>query len=232
MRLFVTPVTKALAPSAGYGVERVPAGGAIVAANHFSALDPPLVGAFCPRAIHFLAKEELFALPVVGEVLRWTGAFSLRRDAGGHVAAIRHARELVRAGRVLGLFVDGRRQRFGYPDSFEPGAAMIAVREGVPVVPCGVDSFGWSLRNRRGCAVVWGEPLTLDSFAATRRGYREAARVIEVELVKLWRQAAEAVAAGLPAQLQDGTKRCGWLRPGAPAPGVSRRDPVPAAVDA
>ncbi|MDQ3873963.1 MAG: 1-acyl-sn-glycerol-3-phosphate acyltransferase [Actinomycetota bacterium] len=208
MRYFVMPATLALAPgSRGYGVERVPrAGGAVIAANHFSAIDPTLVGAFCPRAVYYMAKAELLAVPVIGEVFQYTGAFPVARGEQD-VGALRRARRIVREGHVLGMFVEGTRQRFGYPGPVQPGGLVIAMAEGVPVVPCAVESFAWSLRNRRACAVVWGEPLDLGTRSRTEEGHNRAAEVVRRELLRLWRQAAQAVTAGLPPALPDGTPR-------------------------
>ena len=59
-----------------------------------------------------------------------------------------------------------------------------------------------------------GEPISLDGLPHSGKGYREAAEIIRAELQRLWRQAAEAVAAGLPPALPDGTRRTGWIRPG------------------
>jgi 1-acyl-sn-glycerol-3-phosphate acyltransferase len=84
---------------------------------------------------------------------------------------------------------------------------MIAMQEGAPVIPCAVDTFGWSPRNRRRCAVVWGEPIAIDDLPRNRKGYAEAAERVGAEIVRLWRQAAEAAAAGLPPELPDGTRR-------------------------
>ena len=84
-----------------------------------------------------------------------------------------------------------------------------ALQEGAPVIPCGLDTFGWSPRNRRKCAVVWGEPMRLDDLPRNRRGYAEAVEVVSAEIVRLWRLAAEASAAGLPPELPDGAKRSG-----------------------
>jgi hypothetical protein len=72
-----------------------------------------------------------------------------------------------------------------------------------------VDTFGWSPKNRRKCAVVWGEPMHLGGLARNRRGYAEAAETVGTEIVRLWRVAAEAAAAGLPPELPDGAKRSG-----------------------
>jgi 1-acyl-sn-glycerol-3-phosphate acyltransferase len=217
-----------LAPSYAYGVERVPAeGGGVIALNHLSAIDPPLVGALCPRTIFYMAKAELLAIPIVGEALQWTGAFPVRRGEGDR-DSLRQAREIARAGHMVGMFVEGTRQRLGYPGPVLPGALMIALQEGVPVVPCGVYSFGWSLRNRMPCAVVWGDPVDLSALPRSGRGYRHAAEIVGAEILRLWRQAAEASAAGFPRALADGTPRVGpaygTLRvPAIPSPSTSAK---------
>jgi 1-acyl-sn-glycerol-3-phosphate acyltransferase len=198
-----------LAPAAGYGVERVPReGGGVVAANHFSAIDHPLIGSFSPRPLYFLAKAELMTIPGLGQVLRWLGVFGVRRGEGDR-EAVRRARELVREGHLVCVHVEGTRQRFGHPGPLHPGGLMVALQEGVRVIPCGIDTFGWSVRNRRRCAVVWGEPMTVEDLPRNRKGYAEAAERVGAEIVRLWRLAAEACAAGLPDQLPDGARRSG-----------------------
>jgi len=157
-----------------------------------------------------MSKIELLEIPVVGELLRWTGAFAVRRGESDR-DAIRLARWLVREGHIVGMFTEGTRQPFGYPGPAHPGGVMVAVNEGVPIVPCGIDTFQWSLKNPRPCCVVWGEPISLDGLPQTGRGYMEGAALLETELTKLWRQAAEAVAAGFPEGLPDGTPRTGAI---------------------
>jgi len=207
--MFVPRIAVWLAPAAGYGVDRVALeGGGVVAANHFSGIDHPLIGGFSPRTIYFLAKAELLEVPVVGWGLRSLGVFGVRRGEGDR-DALRHARRLVREGHLVGVHLEGTRQRFGHPGTMQPGGLMIALQEGVPVIPCGLDTFGWSPRNRRKCAVVWGEPMRLDDLPRNRRGYAEAVEVVSAEIVRLWRLAAEASAAGLPPELPDGAKRSG-----------------------
>lgn len=208
-RHLVSPVTLWLAPSYGYGLERVPAtGGGVVAVNHLSAIDPPLIGSFSPRTIYYMAKRELLATPLVGDVLTWTGAFPVRRGEGDR-DSLRRAREIAREGHMVGVFVEGTRQRFGYPGDVLPGGMMIALQEGVPIVPCGVYSFGWSPTNRTPCALVWGDPLHLTGLPRSGRGYKEAAEIVGREIVRLWRLAGEAIAAGFPGELPDGSRRSG-----------------------
>jgi 1-acyl-sn-glycerol-3-phosphate acyltransferase len=215
-------VTLWLAPSHGYGQERVPlTGGGVIAANHLSAIDPPLVGALCPRTIFYMAKAELLAMPVIGEALMWTGAFPVRRGEGDR-DAIRNARELVRQGHMVGVFLEGTRQRFGYPGALQPGGFMIALNEGVPVIPCGVYSFGWTRKNHRQCCVVWGEPISFADLPQSGRGYKEAADIVGAEVLRLWRQAGEAIVAGFPEALPDGARRggrCGGFHPTGPRHG-------------
>jgi 1-acyl-sn-glycerol-3-phosphate acyltransferase len=214
MRYFVQPVTLTLAPAAGYGVERVPhERGAVLAANHFSGIDHPLIGSFCPRPVYYLAKAELLDIPVVGELLSWTTLIPVRRGEGDRTA-LRRARETVRNGGLIGMHVEGTRQRLGYPGRVHTGALMIAMQEQAPIVPCGLDTFRWSPTNRRRCAVVFGEPFKLDDLPRNREGYTKAAQIVGDEIVRLWRLAAEAAAAGLPEELPDGSRRHGPIPPG------------------
>jgi 1-acyl-sn-glycerol-3-phosphate acyltransferase len=212
MRFHVVPITTHLMVpgSWAYGVSRLPAeGGAVLAANHLSAIDPPLIGSYSNRAIWYMMKSELLEIPVVGEALTWTGAFPIRRG-GSDRDGLRNARGLVRDGHVIGVFIEGTRQRSGHPagpGQVHAGALTIALNEQVPVIPCAVESFGWSLRNRRACCVVFGEPMMFPDLPANGRGSKQATELVRLEIIRLWRQAAEAVAAGFPPLLPDGAKR-------------------------
>ena len=187
-------------------------GGGVVALNHLSAIDPPLAGSLSPRTIYYMAKAELLQLPAVGDILMWTGAFPVRRGEGDR-ESLRLARQIAREGHMVGVFVEGTRQKLGYPGEVLPGAMMIALQEDVPVVPCGIYSFGWSRKNRMPCAIVWGEPLDLGSMPKSGRGYKRAAELVGDELRHLWRQAGEATAAGFPETLPDGARRSGPVYP-------------------
>lgn len=123
------------------GLERVPAAGPlIVAVNHASAADPPLVGGWLTPALgrrpHFLAKEALFHGPM-GTFLRSQGAIPVRAG-GSDTEAYRAARALLEQGRVLVIFPEGTRSHDGVMGQPLPGVALLALRTGVPVLPVGV----------------------------------------------------------------------------------------------
>lgn len=120
------------------GSDNIPKqGGVIIAANHLSLWDPPLAATFVPRYVHFMAKEELFKIPVFGYVIRKLRSFPVRRGASDR-AAIRAAITLLNDGHCLGLFPEGTRSKTGAIRKAESGLALIALKAGVPVVPTAV----------------------------------------------------------------------------------------------
>jgi 1-acyl-sn-glycerol-3-phosphate acyltransferase len=210
-RELVIPIARVIVPAWGYGQELLPAEGPlVVASNHFSEVDPAILGLHSRRALYYMAKIELLSIPIVGEILRWTGAFAVRRGESDR-DSLRVARWAIQTGHVAGVFAEGTRQQLGYPGPMHPGAAMLAIQEGVPLVPAGLDSFGWNLKNRRRCCVVWGEPVTLD-LPRTGKGYKEGAVVVEELITKLWRRAAQAVADGFPETIDGGLERRPFIR--------------------
>ncbi|MGH3083120.1 MAG: lysophospholipid acyltransferase family protein [Gaiellaceae bacterium] len=192
-------VLRALAPLRVYGSERVPTtGGVVLALNHFSWLDPPAFGAACPRNIRYMAKIELHEVKLIGPWIRSYGTFSVRRGESDR-EAVRLMRQCVQDGEALGLFVEGTRQRTGVPGDAQPGAAMVALQERVPIVPAAIHgSQFWKLGNFEPVSVAWGRPLLFDGLPATGKGYREASVEIQREIHGLWRFLVDAHALGRP----------------------------------
>jgi 1-acyl-sn-glycerol-3-phosphate acyltransferase len=211
VRVFGTPVLAWLAKgSVAYGAERIPSeGGVLVAANHFTALDPALVGGLEPRALHLLAKGQLFERSLLTEAILWFGAIPVGQRADNR-AALRHATELLRAGRAVGIFVEGARQRSDEVGEALPGAALLATRAGVPVVPCAVDTYGWAKAKRRPCVAVFGEPLSLDDLPKGREGVDLGTKRIAEAVDRAYGEAVAATEAGRPERLPDGARRRRW----------------------
>lgn len=182
-----------------YGKERVPReGGYVVAFNHFSWIDIPAYGWATPRPLYFLAKAEAHAVPVAGAYLRMFGSFAVRRGESDR-EAVRRMREVVRDGELLGIFAEGTRQRAGVPGNVQPGAAMVALNEDVPVICAAIHgSQTWKIGNFHPVSVVWGEPMRFEGMPAGSKGYREASAQIEAELHRLWAWLRDLHAAGRP----------------------------------
>ena len=182
-----------------YGKDRVPRrGGLVVAFNHFSWLDIPAYGWASPRPLYFLAKAEAHAVPVAGAYLRLFGSFAVRRGESDR-EAVRRMREVVRHGHALGVFAEGTRQRAGVPGPVQPGAAMVALNEDVPVICAAIHSSqDWKVGNFHPVSIVWGEPMRFEGMPTGSKGYREASALIEAELHRLWAWLRDLHEAGRP----------------------------------
>jgi 1-acyl-sn-glycerol-3-phosphate acyltransferase len=184
--LFST-ATRIMTPLRSYGTERIPReGGLVLAVNHFAFIDVPVVGTLCPRRIVFVAKNELFDEPGLSQLIRAHGTLAVRRGESDR-DALRRMRESVRNGEVLGLFVEGTRQRSGVPGEAKPGAALVAIQEGVPVVPAAVHgSQAWRVGNRAPVSIAWGEPMRFAEQPRNSKGYAAATQEIQAEIYRLW----------------------------------------------
>jgi 1-acyl-sn-glycerol-3-phosphate acyltransferase len=182
-----------------YGRERVPReGGLVVAINHLHWLDVPILGALSPRNLDFVAKAEAINFPGLGRFLRWHGTIGVRRGESDR-DAVRQMRDAVRSGRALGLFVEGTRQKGGRPGKAQPGAAMVAIQENVPVVPAAI--YGtqfWKPGNFAPCTIAFGEPMHFDGHSKNGRGYKEATAEIEARIHGLFDWLADLHARGRP----------------------------------
>ena len=182
-----------------YGAERMPrSGGAVLAINHFSWIDIPCIGYVSPRNLYFLAKVEAHRVPGLGQVIRGFGTLAVRRGESDR-EAVRRMREVVRDGNVLGVFVEGTRQRSGVPGHVQPGAAMVALQEDVPVICAAIHgSQHWRLGNFAPVSIAWGEPMRFGGLPRGGKGYRAASGEIEQELHRLWAWLRDLHEAGRP----------------------------------
>ncbi len=161
------------------GLEHFPREGPVlVVANHIGAPDPPLVGAYTPRPVHFLAKAELFERLLSRWLMRAYHAFPIMRHHPDR-AAIRWALELLRRGEVLVLFPEGTRSPDGRLHRAEPGAGFVATKSGAPIVPLaitGTDQVlprGAHWLRRAPVTMTYGQPFRLPPGAG--RDYQEVA---------------------------------------------------------
>ncbi len=140
-----------------HGTANIPKDGAVViASNHLSLWDPPVIGCSATRKTHFMAKQELF-VPVLGTIYKLLGAFPVKRG-GADRAAIKHGIDILQAGKVLAIFPEGTRSRTGELGKAEPGALMMASKARATIVPTCVD-INRSCKLWPKMQVAFGEPI-------------------------------------------------------------------------
>ena len=136
--LLVFPIFRVLFRGCTFGNDNVPRQGAVVVvANHGSHLDPPLLGHALGRPVAFMAKAELFRIPLLGAIIRACGAYPVKRGASDR-EAIRMATARLGEGWAIGVFLDGTRQANGRVNAPMPGAALLAARSDAPLLPVAI----------------------------------------------------------------------------------------------
>ncbi len=165
----VRGLVTALLPIGVEGREHLPTrGGYIIAANHVSWLDPPVIEFALGVPIRYMAKRELFAVPLVGLALRAIGNFPVRRGEGDR-RAIETALSVLKAGQPLGFFPEGTRSKDGALRRARPGIAFLVRRSGAPIVPVGVigtKGAGIRVPPRSDIRVHVGRPLARSDLPA------------------------------------------------------------------
>lgn len=165
------------------GLEHVPKeGGAIIAGNHVTLMDPVAIGAAIKRPVHFMGKAELFRKPISRAFFRSLHAFPVRRGLADR-EAIRTAQERVNAGHLLGIFPEGTRNKTSEDLlPFQGGASLIALKTGAPVIPVVVSGFRpFKLRQR--VKVAFGKPLHLGGPGkVTKAEALEGTKAISAEI--------------------------------------------------
>ena len=162
------------------GLENVPMTGAvIVAPNHVSMMDPPIIAPGCPRELFFFAKQELFEVPVLSGIIRALNSFPVKRESGDR-SAIRSAFQVLNAKRALLLFPEGTRSKNGLIQDPKNGLGMIAHRNRVNIVPVCVEGTykAWQFMFRRRIRVRFGKPISIAPFLNSIRPKKEIYRQI------------------------------------------------------
>lgn len=133
---------------------------AIICCNHISNLDPPLLGVAMKRKIHYMAKAELFQVPILGKIISRLGAYPVNRGHGD-TRAIKRSLQILRDEEILGIFPEGTRSRNGELGKAHIGAALIASKAKAPIVPAAIIG---KYRLFRKMKVVFGEPFEVTQF--------------------------------------------------------------------
>lgn len=177
------------------GLENVPRRGAfLIASNHASHLDPPIVGSLVPRQMSFFARKTLWKPGIASWWLDEVGTIPVDRDGGSDVGAIKRVLRALADNKALILFPEGTRSPDGRLQPAKPGVGLIACRTQVPVVPVRIfgsfEAFGKGGGMRLGTpvSVVFGRPIlpsTYDDPAAGKERYQRASEAIMAEIARL-----------------------------------------------
>ncbi len=157
------------------GAEKIPTSGSVlICSNHINNFDPIIVGISTPRPIHFMAKEELFRVPVLGQLVPKLNAFPVKRGMSDR-EALRKGLKVLKEDNVLGLFPEGTRSKDGKLGKGLAGAGFFATRSEASVVPCAIIGpykvFG-KLK------VVFGEPIDMNRLREQKASAEETTEEI------------------------------------------------------
>jgi 1-acyl-sn-glycerol-3-phosphate acyltransferase len=148
------------------GTERLPAeSGYVMASSHRSMMDIPFDAWLTPRPLRYMGKASLFKIPVLGWLFRVLGGFPVERD-GTDRKALRESIQMLQNNDILLMYPEGTRQHGSKIEPLQPGAAYLALRAGVPIVPVGIAGSEQIFRSHRTklphfgrVAMVVGEPI-------------------------------------------------------------------------
>lgn len=176
------------------GKENIPAekGGFIIASNHVSNNDPPVIGIMFRGKYSFMAKEELFKNKLFAWLIRRLGAFPVKRGAGDG-SAIQNALKSLENGRIFVIFPEGTRSKDGELGRAKSGVTLIAAQAKVPVVPVFI-KYGRK-KFRRNIVVSIGEKIPAERFdvdISDKRMLKEVSGTIMGEIEKLKENAPDA----------------------------------------
>lgn len=157
------------------GKENIPKnGGVLLCCNHISLLDPPFLGTFIDRNIRFMAKAELFEIPILKGLIKKLGAFPIRRGHSDR-QALRTGLKLLKEGEVLGIFPEGTRNKTGKLGKGLAGVGFFALRTDAYVVPCAIIG---NYRLFSKLYIIYGEPINMAPFKERKASANEVTEEI------------------------------------------------------
>jgi 1-acyl-sn-glycerol-3-phosphate acyltransferase len=170
------------------GTENVPKEGSVLlCSNHISNFDPIVVGIMIHRNVYYMAKEELFNVPVLANIIKMCNAFPVKRGVSDR-EALRKGLKVLKDGHVLGLFPEGTRSKTGELGKGLAGAGFFALKSDAAVVPCAVIGPYKSLRKLK---MVYGKPIDMEELRKTRASAEQVTELIMSEIHKLIKEHKE-----------------------------------------
>ncbi|WP_239094177.1 lysophospholipid acyltransferase family protein [Bacillus sp. B15-48] len=160
------------------GKENIPSGSAILAMNHTSNFDAPMVGVHTPRKMFIMGKEELFKNKFFAWLIHELGCFPIKRGQAD-IKSLKHTLRLLKTGNLFSIFIEGTRSKTGEMQEAKKGIGFIVAKSNAPVVP----TFIYGAKNGwfKPAGIIFGPPLTFEEGL----GHEEIANKIAEEIKKL-----------------------------------------------
>lgn len=192
LRITTTWFIRLFFQTKGYGLNHIPSMGPfVVVANHASFLDPYLIGfTSIEREVGFMAKEELFRVPIFGWIIRNCGAFPVKRGSRDE-AAVQNFHDFLHSGKPLVLFPEGTRTLTGEMQSAKKGVGMLLYNAKVPVIPAYIDGTyqcwpkGKLLPKAGKTSVTYGPAIFLDDLYAEKAEKTTYAKIADRVMEKI-----------------------------------------------
>lgn len=164
------------------GRENLPkSGGVLLCTNHIHNFDPIVAGINAPRPVHFMAKEELFNVPILGKLVPHLNAFPVKRGMSDR-EALRKGLSVLKEGHVFGLFPEGTRSKTGELGKGLAGAGFFALRTDAEIVPCAIIGPYKAFKKLK---VVYGKPIDMKAHRERKATAEETTEIIMNEIRKL-----------------------------------------------
>lgn len=158
-----------------FGLENLPKGPAIIAPNHISLFDPPIIGASIREELHFLAKQGLFDYPVLGTIIRYLNSHPVS-GTGQELQSLKMICHLLQEGHKVVIFPEGTRSESGDLLPLKTGVSMLALRCKVPIIPVyihgsyevwPVDQKWPGMKGKTSCTI--GKPIYSEQFSGLKK---------------------------------------------------------------
>lgn len=173
------------------GEDNIPIyGPVVIASNHISDLDPPLIGVTIKRELSFFAKQELFKIPVLGMIISNLNAFPVNRGKGDR-AALKKSVEVLKDNNVLVIFPEGTRSKDKQLGTLQEGASFIASKANAMIVPAAIKG---ELNRKEGIQVIYGKPLNVEKLMAEGKKRKDITQLLHKEITALLHETHDKIA--------------------------------------
>lgn len=148
------------------GYENLPKKGPyIIAPNHTNLVDPPVVGASVKSSVYYMAKQELFKIPIFNLLIKKLNAFPIKREKTD-IKSLRTAQKLLKEGKIIAIFPQGRRKKFNDISTEKEGVGFLSKLTSSPVIPTFIDGT-YDFPKIRKIKVIFGKPIYPDNLDKT-----------------------------------------------------------------